>query len=257
MAGMGVADGGGAGRAASRRGQAEAGNLAAELRERIAREGLEGGARLGSEQDVIVWSGRSRATVREALRLLADQGLVRARPGPKGGIFVATPGPDHVARSLGILLQTSRVALAELLEARVEIEAVAVGIAAQRRTPEDLALLDASCTRLAALAEHRKSEQAVEENLAFHTALVAASHNTVLTVLQLAIRDLIRASTMEPAYSPEVEMEVAEAHRRIVDALRRQDAAAATRRIRRHLRAFEEYLRGTGQYALLQRRFRF
>ncbi len=243
--------------AVARRAPLEAESLADEFRARIIREGLAGGTRLGREQDLILQSGRSRATVREALRLLADQGLVYTRPGPKGGIFTATPGPDHVARSLGILLQTSRVALAELLEARVEIEAAAASIAAVRRTPEDLVQMDESCARLAALAQSGDSDAAVEENLAFHSALVAASHNTVLAVLQGAIRDLVRVSTVEPTYTRAVESEVARAHGRIVDALRRHDAAAAGRRVRRHLMAFEEYLRATDQYALLRQRFRF
>ncbi len=239
------------------RAQLEAGNLADDLRDRIVRERLASGSRLGSEQELIQWSGRSRATVREALRLMADQGLVSARPGPKGGIFVATPGTDRVARSLGILLETSNVSLAELLEARVEIESAAVGIAALRRSEEDLEMLEQSCLRLADLVAGGDGEAAVDENLAFHSGLVASSHNMVLTVLHEATRDLIRASTIEPAYSAAAESQVAQAHRRIVDALRRRDRDAATRRIRRHLGAFEEYLRATDQYELLQRRFRF
>lgn len=246
-----------AAQALARRAPLEAESLADELRARIAREGLAEGTPLGREQDLILGSGRSRATVREAVRLLADQGLVYTRPGPKGGIFVATPGPDHVARALGILLQTSRVALAELLEARLEIEAAAAGIAALRRTPEDLSRMDESCARLAALAQSGDSDAAVEENLWFHSALVAASHNTVLAVLQGAIHDLVRLSTVEPTYTRAVESEVAKAHGRIVDALRQRDAQAAGRRVRRHLLAFEEYLRTTDQYALLRQRFRF
>lgn len=234
----------------------EAERLATELRERIVREHLFPGTRLGSEQDLIRWSGRSRATVREAFRLLAEQGLMTARPGPKGGLFVATPGPDRVARSLGILLSLSDVSLGELLQARMEVESAAVGIAATQRTRADLEGLEQSCLRFGRLLDSQDGEGQVEENLTFHTELVRASHNTVLVVLHAALHHLIRASTVEPIYTVAAATEVKQAHERICRALRDQDRDAAIRRVRRHLAAFEEYLRRSDQYELLQRRFR-
>lgn len=162
-----------------------------------------------------------------------------------------------MAKSLGILLEASQVSLAELLEARLEIESSAVGIASRRSTSEDISKLQASCERLTGLAAASDGDRAVDENLAFHDDLVAASHNTVLIMLHQAIRDLIRVSTVEPAYTPDVESEVVSAHEHIVEALRHRDSEAATRRIRRHLEAFESYLRTTNQYELLKHHFRF
>ena len=234
----------------------EAHRLAGLIQAHIASEQLAAGARLGRERDLIQWSGRSRATVREAVRLLADQGLVATRPGPAGGIFVAAPGPEHVARSLGILLESTQVSLAELLEARVEIEAAAAALAARRREPGDVAALAASCERFARLIADGHHVGQVEENLVFHAAVASACHNPVLSALHDAIRDLVRVSTVEPAYEAAVAREVLGAHERIAAAIAAGDEAAAARRVRRHLAAFETYLRGTNQYQLIRQRFR-
>ncbi|BDG59818.1 FadR/GntR family transcriptional regulator [Caldinitratiruptor microaerophilus] len=230
--------------------------LADQLREHIAAAALPEGARLPSERELMQATGYSRATVREALRLLADQGLVRTRPGPNGGVFVARPGPDRLAHSLGILLEASHVDLAQLLEARVELESAAARLAAARITDDELRALRESCGRFAAAVERADLDACVEENLEFHVRVVAASHNEVLVLLHDAIRELVRVSTRDPVYSLEVQRQVVRAHDRIVDALEARDAEAAARRVRKHLAAFEVYLQQTNQYELLRRRFR-
>ncbi len=239
-----------------RGGTAEATRLASELHDRIGHEGLAAGDFLGRERDLVAWSGRSRGTVREALRVLAEQGLITTRPGPTGGVFVSTPGPGGLVKSLGILLTSTPVSLAALLEARTEIEAAAVGLAATRRTGDQVAALAASCDRFGGFVAARDHAREVEENLLFHAALVEASGNPVLAALHTALHDLVRRSTMEPVYGPEAADAVLAAHRRIVAAVQQGDAAAAVRRLRRHLDAFSAYLRASNQYDVIQQRFR-
>ena len=239
-----------------RDGTAEATRLAAEIHDRIGDQGLAAGDFLGRERDLVAWSGRSRGTVREALRVLAEQGLIVTRPGPAGGVFVSAPGPGGVVKSLGILLTSTPVSLAALLEARTEIEAAAVALAAARRTAGDVAALAESCDRFAGFVAARDHRREVEENLVFHSAMVAASGNPVLAALHAALHDLVRRSTMEPAYGPEAAGGVLAVHRRILAAVEQGDAAAAVRRLRRHLDAFSAYLRESNQYDPMQQRFR-
>lgn len=230
--------------------------LAEQIRGMIAKSALDEGDRLTTEQDLIETTGYSRATVREALRILASEGLIRTRPGPNGGVFVARPGNDRVTHSLGLVLEASRVDMGSLLEARVELESSAARLAAIRVTDDEIRELKASCARFVTGLEKGDWDACVEENLHFHIKVVEASKNDVMILLHSAIRDLIRISTFEPVFSVQAQQDVAAAHQRIVEALEQHDPDLASRRVRKHLAAFEEYLRETGQYVILQRKFR-
>src|SRR6478735_5117351 len=74
--------------------------LAADLRDRIVSGEFQPGDRLPIEPDLCVRYGVSRSTVREALRLLASQNLIRTVRGTTGGSFVAHPDPDHISAYL-------------------------------------------------------------------------------------------------------------------------------------------------------------
>ena len=86
--------------------------------------------------------GVSRATVREALRLLGAENLIRTAKGAGGGSFVTVPSADHLSESLrsglGRLAHAEHVTLDELLEARELLEVPAAQLAARRRADEDV-----------------------------------------------------------------------------------------------------------------------
>jgi GntR family transcriptional repressor for pyruvate dehydrogenase complex len=74
--------------------------VADQLRDLIVRGQLRQGGRLPPEATLARELGVSRATVREALRLLAAQGLIRTAKGSGGGSFVTLPTVDHISESL-------------------------------------------------------------------------------------------------------------------------------------------------------------
>ena len=230
--------------------------LAEQIRQYLAEDRPPGRERLTSEADLVQGTGYSRATVREALRILEDQGLISVRPGPAGGIFAAQPDPGNLAQSIGIVLEARHVELPQLLEARRELEATAARLAASRATPEDLTALRATNERLAAAAAAGDLELAVAENLEFHLRLVDATHNEVLALLIKAMRQLVLLATRDLGYSVQVRDEVVQAHGRIIEAVAARDDAAAERRARRHLEAFDNYLSRTRQWEVVRQRFR-
>src|SRR6201994_1562677 len=79
--------------------------LANELRERILNGEFAEGAALPPERELVAQTRMSRATVREALRILQVQGLVRVKAGRAGGTFVQLPGRDAVAKSVSLLIR--------------------------------------------------------------------------------------------------------------------------------------------------------
>src|SRR5580700_1110769 len=89
--------------------------LAAELRERILSGELAEGAALPPERELVKQTQMSRATVREALRILEVQGLVRIKTGRSGGAYVYRPGHDSMADSVNLLIRARQIRIPALL----------------------------------------------------------------------------------------------------------------------------------------------
>src|ERR1700733_2987297 len=116
--------------------------LADDLRERILSGEFPEGTSLPTERDMVVQTRMSRTTVREALRILQVQGLVRIKTGRSGGAFAQRPGGDSVADSVSLLIRGGRIRMAALLETREGVEPVCAQLAAKYRTGADLELLE-------------------------------------------------------------------------------------------------------------------
>jgi DNA-binding FadR family transcriptional regulator len=71
-----------------------------EIRQAISEGRIDDGALIGSENHLIDEFTTSRATLREALRLLEMQGFVTVRRGPSGGVFARRPRPSDLARAI-------------------------------------------------------------------------------------------------------------------------------------------------------------
>src|ERR1700747_1772935 len=98
--------------------------LARELRERILSGELAEGIALPAERELVKQTQMSRATVREALRILEGQNLVRVRAGRAGGAFVQRPTTKSMARSLSMLIRGQKIKLVDLMETREALEPV-------------------------------------------------------------------------------------------------------------------------------------
>src|SRR5215212_11970491 len=122
--------------------------LADALRARILTRELRPGQRLPIEPDLADEYDVSRSTVREALRVLASQGLVSTTRGMQGGSFISCPEPGQISEylhaSLGLLAESRNVGVEAMLEAREFLEVPAAGVAAVRRTEVQLEALRAT-----------------------------------------------------------------------------------------------------------------
>ena len=109
-----------------------------QLRDWIMRGELSRGARLPNEAVLAREFGVSRGTVREALRVLAAQNLIRTAKGAGGGSFVTLPTVDHISTflhaNISLLSESDDVTLREFLEARELLEVFAARRCAERRT---------------------------------------------------------------------------------------------------------------------------
>jgi DNA-binding FadR family transcriptional regulator len=194
----------------------------------IARRVLSGGLPEGATLDLTALQaelGVSLTVLRESLKVLAAKGLVDARQ--RRGTYVRERADWNLLDPDVLRWQFSAEADASLLrsldEVRGIIEPAAVRLAAARRTDEDLVRLE---TALEAMSGAADSAGAVDADLAFHRALLGATHNELLermeTVLEsaLAARDRLVHGTEESD-------DPVPSHRAVLDGVRAGDCDAA------------------------------
>lgn len=211
--------------------------LARELRERILSGELEEGAALPAERELVKQTQMSRATVREALRILEVQNLVRVKAGRAGGAFVQRPSTASMASTVSMLIRGRQIKLADLMETREALEPFCAELAAAKRTSEDLEVLDRANEAIAdPKADLSKFLQA---NLDWHVGVAMASHNELLIGFMTGLSQAIYAATENAAFvDTSVRDVTARAHKSITKAIREKDADTAGRRMRRHVHTY-------------------
>jgi DNA-binding FadR family transcriptional regulator len=116
-------------------------DLVTQIEEAILDGKLNPGDRLPPERDLQEMFETSRGSLREALRVLEEKGLIDIRTGAGGGSVVKTPGTGQVSQSLGFLIRYQQVSLDHLAEFREDVEGTVVALAAERADAADVALL--------------------------------------------------------------------------------------------------------------------
>lgn len=145
------------------------------------------GTRIPPEPELMRVLQVSRNTLREAVRALVHTGVLDSRPGD--GTYVAAT--DGFAAALARRFRNSEAL--EILDVRRMIERDAAGMAARRRTADDIENLRTLERRRAEMA-HSDNGASVDAELAFHTAIVAAAHNSLMLDLYAFMTDAVRES---------------------------------------------------------------
>jgi len=189
------------------------------------------GDKLNSEAALAQEYGVSRSVIREALRSCNALGLTVTRTGR--GTFVVA---DHVANDLVLGQFSAR----DLNEARPHIEVPAAGLAAERRTAEDLDILRAM---VASMAVETDPEAWVVLDSGFHAAIARASGNKVFESVVADIRDaLTHQSETLNLVTEDRQHASNEEHQRILDAIESGSAPDASATMSAHLRAVADAL---------------
>ena len=213
--------------------------LANTLKVRILSEGLRAGERLPSEAQLIEEYQFSRGTVREALRMLESDGLVRVRRGPHGGIEVASPDASRVTRSLAVLFAFDRTPMLDLVDFRLVVEPGAAAMAAR----------DATLEQRQKLLDTVKSEanDTVQHSLQFHRELGVATNNGFMRTILTALHAVLEWQTKPQILSDYDQAESGAAHLAIAKAVSAGHATKAERLMREHLEQFRQVLEREGR----------
>jgi len=197
-----------------------------ELGMRIVGGALAPGERLPAEPSLCDAYGASRPVVREAIRVLAAKGLVSSKP-RVGSVVRAREDwhmldPDVLYWSVNSLPEGEF--FGSLMTVRQIVEPAAAALAAIGATEEDVANIAAAYGRM---EEASSAIELLEPDLAFHRAIMAATHNDMLAyignLLSLALRESIRLTSRHP----NTHALSLPRHKAILTAISHRDALAA------------------------------
>ncbi|MDH4984039.1 GntR family transcriptional regulator [Aminobacter anthyllidis] len=186
--------------------------------------------RLPTEEDLAKSFGISRPTVREALKRLAAQNLIRSQRGPTGGTFVSRPDPEGLSSAITgaatLLVGVGAFDIDEIISARLETEAICARLACERRSEADLTAMrtEIALQRSKLLSD----EDFCASDVRFHRAVVKAAGNGPLSLMMYTVVEAFMPITNMIVSHVRERSTVANFHERLVAALDARDAAAAT-----------------------------
>lgn len=211
--------------------------LADTLRDQILSGQLKPDDQLPVEPELCALYGVSRGTAREALRVLSSQKLVRTVRGVAGGTFVNRPGPEHVHSMLKTALAVMSTVggvgtVDDLLEVRQMLEVPAAGMAAERRTDEQLADLRSS------LFDPRHIDDGAAmfpTTKSFHVVVLESAGNPMLNAVTAPIFMVLQERFARENARNTFWRQVDKDHRTILSLIEARDADGARRAQAEHL----------------------
>lgn len=220
-----------------RRTQKASERVALQIVRDIVSRGLGKGDRLPLEANMVEEYGVSRASLREAMRLLEVQGLISLKPGPGGGPVIGVVSPANLARTEALYFHLAGATYGQLLATQVLLEPICAGLAA--RHPE-------RADRLAPFLDEVDPEDLPAyraQTEGFHDVVWGLADNPVLTLLTRSITHLVTdhvVATMDPVeLRPSILVEHVELARVIADG----DEMDARRLMAAHFEAQHDYYR--------------
>lgn len=185
--------------------------------------------RLPTEEELAQRYGVSRPTIREALKRLAAQNLIRSRRGPTGGNFVNRPTPGDLAESLSgaamLLVSMGEFSHREIAAARLELQGLCCRLAATNRTDDHLARMEEELR-----VQRDESITDVEfcaSDVRFHRAIVDATGNGLISFVMYGVVEAMTPVTNMVVFRVRDRREIVERHERLVTAIRDRDEGAA------------------------------
>ena len=208
--------------------------IAERIRESITDGTLKADDQLPTEEELARQFKVSRPTIREALKRLAAQSLIRSRRGPSGGTFINRPSHEEVSSSLttatALLVSLGEFKIPEILEARQALEMVCVRQAAARGEEAELSAMarELEIQRQAAISD----EEFCASDVRFHRAIADATHNSVLKFVMFTVIEALQPIENMVVFRVREREVIVRQHDEILSALRGKDGEAAAKAIR-------------------------
>jgi len=206
--------------------------VAEAIERRILSGAIRPGEPIGTEAELVEQFGVNRSTVREGIRLLEHDGLIRRESNRR--LSVGLPHYERLATRSSRALVLHEVTFRELYEASLALQTATMEGAVARATPDLLAAMERNTERTAEVLQD--PEAVAKLDTEFHALIGKASGNRVLQLAREPSDLLVFPTTkLVLAQVKEGPSRLLAAHRMMVDAIRRKDLDAARTWARRHI----------------------
>jgi DNA-binding FadR family transcriptional regulator len=207
--------------------------IANAIRDAILEGRLAGEERLPSEAELAERFGVSRSTVREALKRLAAQNLIRSERGSSGGAFVNRmtwdEAQDNLVTMTRLLIGMNDIPLEDAIEARFALETSALPLAAEKRSQDHLADMRREIARQ---RDALTSDEAFcASDVAFHSAIASATGNPLLGFQLSAAFEAMQPLMNMLVYKLRDRERIADLHEALADALESGDGGMAQQQL--------------------------
>jgi DNA-binding FadR family transcriptional regulator len=202
------------------------------------------GEKLPPERELKDMFNTSRGTLREALRVLEQKGLIEIKLGVSGGAIVKRIDTEPMAESLALLIRSGAVSLEHLAEFRIKIEGSLVELAATRATRKDIQALESLFKTAKACYEKDDWETFLKTDEQMHTYIGTMTRNPIFQFVQKSIHDNIHQY-----YAQYLPMNRERTHenltdfRKIIDAMKADDPETASAIIMDHVKRFSDKMK--------------
>jgi GntR family transcriptional regulator, transcriptional repressor for pyruvate dehydrogenase complex len=215
--------------------------VAEEIKSWVMANGWGPGHRLPSELELIARFGMSKGTIREAIRILEAQGLVKSRTGPGGGVFVHQVSEERATALLGNYFFFQHLTIDDIYQIREALEPELAARLAGRLTETQLAALEEVITSYSEPARTPEEEREQHiSSLRFHALLAEMSGNPLLRFLIRFTANMLAEITVSRRLYAEPNRELWSTGRdyqlRLVAALRAGNEEAARQILSSHMK---------------------
>lgn len=209
------------------------------IKQLILKGELKEGDRIPGERELCEQFAVSRASVREGLKILSLQGLLKRT---NAGTVITTSFSSILEETLTLKILLDDTSYQDITEARLFLEKNMVRLAAERITEEDIQLLQHYLEAMIDADARENNDDYVLADIAFHQQIAKASRSSVLVILYNSIIMLIFKIQTRVGYDATVMKESIKYQARILEALKRGDVPESENEMQMHLLDVQERL---------------
>jgi len=203
--------------------------IADQIRQAIIDGSLKADDRLPTEGELALRYKVSRPTIREALKRLGAQNLIRSRRGPTGGTFINRPSAhdlsDALTSATTLLVGMDAFSMADIHQTRLLMESNCLQLAASQISEKQLQQLN-----LELLAQQDKNltpEQFCAADVRFHRLIAEASGNPLLSFIMFSVIEALQPVSNMVTFQFRERSVIVDQHQRIVKALENKNGDLA------------------------------